>query len=137
MGYKKFLQNKLWRDKAAQMLAIHGSYVDAKTLNDEEFAEELKLKIQEEVAEIVASKSKQELIEECADVLEVILAFGSLHGFSLRDVLDAQVKKREERGGFEARMFVTHAYHRVGSFGENYCLKSPEKYPEIKDTSCD
>lgn len=115
------------------MLAVYGSYVDAKTLTDEEFARELKLKIQEEVDEVVAAKSKTELIEECADVFEVITAFGALHGFTLEDVAIAQVKKRAERGGFDTRTFVTHAYHKVGSFGEAYCLKSPEKYPEITD----
>ncbi len=131
MSFRKFLQNKLWRDKAAEMLAVHGSYVDAKILSDEEFAQELRLKIQEEVNEVIAAKNKIELIEECADVFEVIQAFGSLYDFSLEDVAKAQAKKRAERGGFDTRTFVTHAYHKVGSFGEAYCLKAPEKYPEI------
>lgn len=131
MSFRKFLQNKLWRDKAAEMLAVHGSYVDAKILSDEEFAQELRLKIQEEVNEVIAAKNKIELIEECADVFEVIQAFGSLYDFSLEDVAKAQAKKRAERGGFDTRTFVTHAYHKVGSFGETYCLKAPEKYPEI------
>ena len=131
MQFRKFQQNKLWRDKAAAMLAAHGSYVESKTLTDEEFAEELKLKIQEEVDEVIAAKSKAELIEECADVFEVITAFGSLYGFSLEDIVKAQAKKREGRGGFDARMFVMTASHKVGSFDEAYCLRAPEKYPEI------
>ena len=133
MQFKKFQQNKLWRDKAVAMLAVHGSYVDSKNLTDEEFAQELKLKIQEEVDEVIAAKNKAELIEECADVFEVIAAFGSLYGFTLEDVAKVQAKKREERGGFDERTFVTHAYHKAGSFGEAYCLKDPEKYPEIID----
>lgn len=115
------------------MLAAHGSYVEAKTLTDEEFARELRLKIKEEAAEVVAAKNVAELLEECADVFEVIRAFGLLYGFTIDDVIQVQAKKRNERGGFDARMFVTHAFHRAGSFGEAYCLKSPEKYPEITE----
>ena len=72
-------------------------------------------------------------MEECADVLEVVLAFGSLYGFSFEEIVQAQQKKHKERGGFEKRIFVTHVYHQVASWGEAYCLKSPEKYPEIVD----
>ena len=131
MKLRTFIQNKLWRDKAASMLAEHGSSVDAKILNDEEFKAELKTKIQEEVAEVVAASSDKEILAECADVLEVMIAIGSAHGFLLQDIIEAQEKRREHRGGFEARMFVRRAHHPTGSFGEAYCLKDPLKYPEI------
>ncbi|MBM3894406.1 phosphoribosyl-ATP pyrophosphohydrolase [Candidatus Dependentiae bacterium] len=130
--YRKFVQNKLWRDKGPEMLAGQGSFVDAKILTDAEFAFELKNKIQEEVDEVKAAKNKEELIEELADVFEVAAAFGSLYQFSLQDIMQVQEKKRQERGGFETRTFVKYAYHKIGSPGEAYCLKEPAKYPEVE-----
>ena len=47
------------------------------------------------------------------------------------EIIAAQTKKRQDRGGFSGRKFVDIAEHPVGSFGETYCLNDPEKYPEI------
>ncbi len=58
--------------------------------------------------------------------------FVNLHNFTLQDVLTAQKKKHQERGGFEGRAFVTHVEHPEGSSAVTYCLNDPEKYPEIK-----
>ena len=70
-------------------------------------------------------------MQELADILEVIDALCLLHAIKLQDIKTIQAKKREERGGFEGRNFVTIAEHAVGSFGEKYCLAQPEKYPEL------
>lgn len=39
----------------------------------------------------------------------------------------------EKRGSFQERKFVTIAEHKLGSFGEKYCLSDLEKYPEVID----
>jgi hypothetical protein len=54
-----------------------------------------------------------------------------VNNISWDDIVLVQNKKRNERGGFDERKFVTNAEHPEGSFGEQYCLKNPEKYPEI------
>lgn len=130
---RKFRQDKLWRDKAIDRLEQMGSKIHWKRLDSDQFSEKLKIKLLEEAEEVCRAITKESLLEELADVLEVVSSFCELQGVTLQEVLDLQNQKREERGGFHGRKFVTVAEHPMGSFGEQYCLNDPEKYPEIID----
>src|SRR3990172_5118971 len=121
----KFLQNKLWRDKMPDIKRAVGSIVHVKELDDAEYALQLRVKLTEETAEVCVAPSKNELVEELADVLEVIDALCALHNISAEDVHAVQTKKREEKGGFYQRAFVTIAEHPTGSGGELYCRAQP------------
>ena len=131
--FRKFQQNKLWRDKAIDMAESKGSKIHWTRLEDAAFSEQLKIKFMEESQEVCATQSKEDLIEELGDILEVMNAFGSIYDFTLQDVCDVRDKKHQERGGFQGRKFVTIAECPTGSYLENYCLKEPKKYPEIID----
>lgn len=131
MKFRTFKQNKLWRDKAVELMEQMGSKIHWHKLNDADFAQELKVKFIEEAQEVCNAQATQAVIEELADILEVMTAFGNLHGFSLHDVMQVQHKKKEQRGGFAGRTFVTKAEHLVDSYGEKYCLADAQKYPEI------
>lgn len=133
MEFRKFKQNKLWRDKAVDRLQQAGSIIHWERLNDHEFSRQLKEKLIEEAQEVSQVRTVEQLCEELADVLEVMTALCSTHGLALKDVMATREKKYAERGGFEGRKFVTVAEHLMGSFGEKYCLADPEKYPEILD----
>ena len=133
MTFRKFQQNKLWRDKAIDMAESKGSKIHWTRLDDTAFTQQLKIKFMEEAAEVCAAKDKQALIEECADILEVINAFADLHNFTMHDVMNVQHQKFQERGGFAGRKLVTMAQHPKDSPLVQYCLKEPEKYPEIID----
>lgn len=128
---RKFSQQKIWRDKAIARLEVCGSCVHSRGLDDQEYDAQLRLKFREETDEVCVSQSKKELIEELADVLEVIDSLCLLHNISREEVVAVQDKKRADRGGFANRIFVDYVEHPKGSFGESYCLASPEKYPEI------
>jgi predicted house-cleaning noncanonical NTP pyrophosphatase (MazG superfamily) len=131
MKMRKFKQNKLWRDKAVERMEQMGSKIHWTRLEDSEFYEQLKIKFMEEAQEVSSAKTKEALIEELADILEVISSFCAVHKFTLDDIMNMQHKKYDERGGFNGRKFVTIAEHAVDSFGEKYCLADPEKYPEV------
>lgn len=131
MHLRKFAYNKLCRDKLIDIIEKRGSKVHWRQLNDTEFDAELRRKIMEEAEEVAKAQTKAELIEELADVVEVIDAFCKLHQCSFDDIVAAQHKKREERGGFEGRVFISTAEHPAGSYSENYCLSNPLRYPEI------
>ena len=131
MKLRKFKQDKLWRDKAVDRLEQTGSKVHWKRLDADQFEEQLKIKLMEEAEEVCSAKTKESLLEELADVLEVVISFCEFHEVTLQDIIDLQQKKHQERGGFQGRKFVTVAEHPLGSFGEKYCLNDPEKYPEI------
>lgn len=94
------LYDKLIRDKIPQI--IHKNKKQCETYKEENKNKLLKYylkKIEEELKEVVASKSKEELIEELADLSEVM--DGLLNNLNLKDsVLRAKDKKKEERGGF-------------------------------------
>ena len=87
----------------------------------------------EEANEVFQAKTKENLMEELADILEVINSFGEVNKFILQDIIEIRNKKHQERGGFEGRNFVTIAEHPTGSYCEKYCLNDPEKYPEITE----
>lgn len=131
MKTSKFQLNKLVRDKIPAHHDKNGSITHLKFLNDEEFDTALRTKLKEEIEEVCAAKTKAELVEELADLLEVIDALTGLHGISPDEIRTAQEKKRNERGGFQGRTFVTITEHPAGSQGEKYCRANPEKYKEL------
>lgn len=133
MKFRKFQQNKLWRDKAIELMEQTGSKISWTKLDDQAFAKEIKIKFMEEASEVCNAKSSQALLEEFADIMEVMAAWCQLYGYNVDDVIKIQQKKFQERGGFYGRKFVTVAQHLQGSFGEKYCLADPTKYPEIKE----
>ena len=126
---RKFRQDKLWRDKAVDRFA--GSTIHWERLDDERFAAQLKSKLREEADEVCLAKTRESLKEELADILEVVTAFCELNGLTLEEIVEIQRKKHVERGGFQGRKYVTIAEHPTGSFGEQYCIRDPEKYPEV------
>lgn len=131
---RAFRSNKLWRDKANDILEeCHGSIIHWRRLDDKEFDKELRLKLLEEASEVKVAHSKVELIDELADVFEVIDSLCKLHALSKEEIVASQKAKVEKRGGFAGRKYVTIAEHQEGSFGEKYCLADPEKYPEVSD----
>lgn len=133
MKFRKFKQDKLWRDGAVERLVTMGSKIHWRRLSDIEFAEQLKKKFLEEAQEVYNAQTKEALLEELADIVEVISSLCDVHSVTLQDIIAVQQKKKQERGGFEGRKFVTVAEHPIGSFGEKYCLADPTRYPEIID----
>jgi predicted house-cleaning noncanonical NTP pyrophosphatase (MazG superfamily) len=132
-SFRRFKYNKLVRHRMVEFFEKMGSTVQWACLGDDEFKKELKIKFMEEAQEVHDAKTRQELIEELADVLEVVASLCDVHQFTMQDIVDAQIKKRAERGEFKGRVFVGVVEHMLGSAGERYCLADSEKYPEIKD----
>ena len=131
MKMRKFLQNKLWRDKAADRYRRSGSIIHTKPLSPEEYHEQLGIKLAEEALEVKTAESREQLVEEIADVMEVIEALLLAHHISQSEITEKQKAKRDERGGFLNRELIIVAEHPEGSFGAQYCLEQPNKYPEI------
>lgn len=128
---KEFIQNKLWRDKSVDLVIEHGSIVAWRKLEDEEFDQRLREKLLEEAKEVAEAKTKEELIEELADVLEILDTLIDLKGIEKTEVLKAQRAKIIARGGFKGRKYVETTKHPPESWQEAYCLKNPERYPEV------
>ena len=63
-------------------------------------------KLLEEVAELTAAASRESVLEEAADVLEVLSAIATEHGATLDTISDVARMKREKRGGFAMRLWL-------------------------------
>lgn len=128
---RRFIQRKLWRDGAIDLVEMDGSRVYWRCLSDEEFDRSLKEKLLEEALEVRSARDRDELLEEMADVLTVLDALMELNQISLSQLLNAKNKKNDERGDFSGRKYVEYSDHPHGSRGERYCLNDPDKYTEI------
>ena len=131
---KKYILNKLWRDKAAAQLEERdGAIIHRYILNDDEYKAQLGLKLKEEAAEVDAAVTKAELTEEIGDVLEVLDCIIAFNDIDVDEIKVIQDKKRDDRGSYRAREFVTLVEAVPGGFLHNYYLQSPDRHQEIID----
>ena len=79
--------NKLVRDKIPEIIKDNGEEPIIRVLDDIEYKEELLKKLYEEYTEVIESKTKQETLEECSDVLEVLIALLEYNGYTLEDLI--------------------------------------------------
>lgn len=98
--------NKLVRDNIPSIIESNNEIAVTKILNDEEYKKELLRKLSEECNEVINSKDNEEVLEELADLLEVMQALIKLENKSLEDVIDIALKKKNKRGGFENKIFL-------------------------------
>jgi predicted house-cleaning noncanonical NTP pyrophosphatase (MazG superfamily) len=101
----KIFHKKLVRDKIPEIIKNSGNTYQTRILNDLEFEVELKRKLIEESVE-VSKASKEELIEELADVLEIVYGLADFNKINLEDVENKRKIKKEKRGGFDKKIFL-------------------------------
>jgi predicted house-cleaning noncanonical NTP pyrophosphatase (MazG superfamily) len=97
--------NKLVRDKIIAIIEVRGEHPSYHIATEAEYAQKLKEKLQEEVAEFMEAESK----EEMADIFEVITAILTDKQWTLEEIVEVQKKKRKERGGFEKKIILEEA----------------------------
>lgn len=108
MAVKSFKMNKLIRDQIPNLMLAKGIVMHNKVLDKEEFIQKLKDKLLEECQEVNESQTSDELLEELADVLEVIHALSNVLDISIEQIEQKRIEKRKQKGGFEGRIFNHH-----------------------------
>lgn len=98
--------NKLVRDNIPEIIKNNGEEAIIRILSLEEYKIELYKKLEEEKNEVVNSKNKEELVEELADLYEVINSIMQTNDINFTEVEDVRKKKYIKRGGFEKRIFL-------------------------------
>ncbi|MEV8520925.1 nucleoside triphosphate pyrophosphohydrolase [Dyella marensis] len=93
--------NKLVRDLIPRGIQERGEQVEIVRVTGDALIESLKRKIVEEVYEVVDAKSAGPIVEEIADVEEVIDGLLKALGIDRTELLNVQTKKRHRRGGFD------------------------------------
>jgi predicted house-cleaning noncanonical NTP pyrophosphatase (MazG superfamily) len=100
---------KLVRDKIPDILESKDVLYTKRILDKPEFLRELVRKLHEETREVrkaVASAKHEQIIEELADVSEVIRALAQACGIDPAFVEKTRKYKEIEKGGFEKRVFM-------------------------------
>lgn len=130
MTIRRFKVDKLIRDGLPAMMRSQGLSVFTRHLDDAEFLARLKDKLVEEAREAQAAGSREDLVEELADVREVILALLGAAGLSEAEVEGRRLAKRAERGGFDDRVHNAAVEGEDGAAAVAYYLARPLQYPE-------
>lgn len=131
MATKSFKVEKLIRDQLPTIMRAKGIVVHERTMEQNEFIQKLRDKLLEEAEEVRQAQNIEELLEELADVLEIIKTLSSANGLTMQQVEEKRIEKCKLKGGFEGRIFN----HRVDIEENNqaitYYLDKSKQYPQI------
>lgn len=124
----RFRVQKLIRDRLPEIMRAQGLAVFDRRLSDAEYLAALKDKLVEEAREAQAAEA-DDLIGELADVLEVVRALAATQGLDIEAIEAARLSKRDERGGFDERVFNAAVEAADGLPAADYYLARPDQYP--------
>lgn len=75
-------------------------------LGDRAYLTALHNKLGEEAAELRRANNVEHVLEEAADVLEVLIGLAGIYGRSLDDIVRVASANRSQRGGFGERLWL-------------------------------
>jgi predicted house-cleaning noncanonical NTP pyrophosphatase (MazG superfamily) len=102
---KKYYHQKLIRDKIPEKMKKTGDEYETRVLSGALFEKELKKKLTEEAKEL-SKASKNELLNELADVLELTKSISTYHKIPFSEIEKFQKEKRKKRRGFKKKLFL-------------------------------
>jgi len=105
---KAVTYNKLVRDRIPEIIAASGSEAKTRVLSEDEFVQALRDKLVEEAQEAAPSTARSDLLNEAADVLEVLYTLINRLGLCLADIESFRQKRALDRGGFQERILLIH-----------------------------
>lgn len=132
MTRHRFKAEKLVRNKTNERLAAENVFMKYHIADAEEYKKLLGLKLIEEATEVAVAKNTDEIIDELADVLEVVHSMIAAHNLSFATVEASRQEKLKTRGNFDDR--VCSEYVDINESHRLYkqYKSEPDKYPEIE-----
>jgi predicted house-cleaning noncanonical NTP pyrophosphatase (MazG superfamily) len=103
---KEITYNKLIRDKIPEITKAKGIESVTRVLNNKEYILELRKKILEEAKELNEESGNKNLVEELADIQEIIDAILVAKNIKTSEFRKIQTTKRQKRGGFKKKLFL-------------------------------
>lgn len=103
----KIYYNKLVRDLIKEKIERNGQKCEMRQITDEaEFQQELLKKVAEESSALSRARTREEFIDEYADLMVVLDTLTSLLELSEAEVSLALKQNLEQKGGYEERYFL-------------------------------
>lgn len=129
-----FRYNKLVRDKIARFHIEAGHELDHEYLKDRKLLDALCRKLHEEADEVNGALGLEQLVEEIADVQQIIDDICAVSGIEKMDIENVRSKKEKKKGGFKKGVYIktVHMPNEDDEWVE-YCRRDPKKYLEIED----
>lgn len=119
------------RDNIAADMKRLGQRPAYKKLSDTQYKRALLAKLEEEVGEIKLSDN-MDMIKELADVLEVIEALSVQAGVDFKQIRQMQKVRRQERGGFDKRVYIESLTLSDDDSWAQYYASQPDRFKEVK-----
>jgi predicted house-cleaning noncanonical NTP pyrophosphatase (MazG superfamily) len=128
----RFKFEKLIRDKLLEDIKSKGIKATQLIIDQNEYIKYLKEKLVEEASEVLEAKNDAELLEELADVLEIMITLSHACHVPFELIESARLKKKEAKGGFEGKTYVKFVEVEENNIAIANYLARPHKYPQIK-----
>lgn len=103
---EKIYYHKLIREKIPAAIDRVGAAYKIRKLGKKEFEKELLKKVGEEASGLLAAKNKKEIIEELADVLDVVEEVRRHWKIKPSCLRSAQKENALKKGGFKKRIYL-------------------------------
>lgn len=97
---------KLVRDKIPEIIEQNGGKANTRILPDWEILDALRAKLYEEVFEFLCAKTAEEMIDELADIYEVLRTIERRHPTLKTEAENRRWTKELTNGGFERCIFL-------------------------------
>lgn len=103
---ERIYYNKLVWDNVPDLIKEKGKECEVRTLDDDEFEIELLKKVEEEASALPETASRQELIDELADVVTVVEYIKSMKNITELELADALERHARRKGRFEKKNYL-------------------------------
>jgi predicted house-cleaning noncanonical NTP pyrophosphatase (MazG superfamily) len=104
----KKIYNKLIRDKIPEIIESDGCQAKVRVLGKKEILLELRRKVLEEANELIEAENKSDIVNELADILELIDAILENQNINPKLLKKEQKLKYKKRGGFKKGLFLEY-----------------------------
>jgi len=101
--------NKLVRDNIIDIILKDNGKPSFKILNDDDFKIALKEKVLEESKELIEAETKEDIINELSDILELIESISKNYNITKEEIDNKKENKKIKRGGFDKKIFLEYS----------------------------
>lgn len=129
-----FKYAKLVRDNIVKWHVESGHTPKVRHLKGEALKDALCAKLHEEADEVGSAIERHELIEEIADVQQILDDLCTHEHIDKKEIEQARIAKFNKKGGFKKGSYIdTVTIPDENDQWARYCRQSPDKYPEVQE----